>query len=336
MFDVKRNKVLHSIGAALCAVLMGVLLPSCERIYDDLPPGPHGISLRFVYDYNMEYANAFPHNVDCLTLLIYDSEGNYVGRRVVTGPELADEAYRMPLELEKGEYRFVAYGGLACERSSFVLTPGADEEAAHGRQHTMLDPECLARPERRNLHGFYWGELVMATGDNYPEGTVEMKKNTNDIRVVLQHLNGQMVDVRQFEFEIRDDNTLLGPDNEPVPNGEVSYLPYAVGQSSTGILPDGSQVVVAYAELSTSRLVTGNSPRLIVRRVSDGGTVIDIPLKNYLLQLRSDLYAEMGEQEYLDRESRWSLLFFLDASHSWVRTQIKINDWTVRINDIEN
>lgn len=65
------------IGAVLAA-LMTASFSSCESIYEDLEACPHGVSLRFVYDYNMEFANAFPSKVDCLTLLVYDSEGNYV------------------------------------------------------------------------------------------------------------------------------------------------------------------------------------------------------------------------------------------------------------------
>lgn len=44
----------------LVALLAAVALSSCERIFEDLDPCLHGVSLRFVYDYNMEYANAFP------------------------------------------------------------------------------------------------------------------------------------------------------------------------------------------------------------------------------------------------------------------------------------
>lgn len=75
-------------------------LSSCnDLIYDDLDPCPYGVSLRFVYDYNMEFANAFPAQVDCLTLYVYDGDGKYVTTRTVTGPELRDEAYRMTLDL---------------------------------------------------------------------------------------------------------------------------------------------------------------------------------------------------------------------------------------------
>ena len=239
----------------------------------------------------------------------------------------------MRLDLAAGNYRFVAYGGMACDKSSFsfVQTPAAGMK--HGDLRAALDEDCLTVPARKNLHGMYWGELSMATADMYGEGVVEMMKNTNNIRIVLQQMNGDPVDDKDFEFRITDDNTLFGADNDLISNGTVTYTPWAQGQASTGVTDDEREVVVAYAELSTSRLMTKNSPKLIVTRKEDGVNVIDIPLIRYLLLLKSDLYAQMPSQEFLDRKSEWSLIFFLDKSGAWIRTYIKINDWTVRIND---
>ena len=45
-------------------------------------------------------------------------------------------------------------------------------------------------------------------------------------------------------------------------------------------------------------------------RKEDGANVIDIPLIRYLLLLKSDLYAQMPSQEFLDRESEWSFDIF--------------------------
>ena len=99
-------------------------MASCDSIREDLPRCE--LWLEFVFDYNMEYANAFAKKVDCLTLLVYDENGNYVDTRIVTGTELQDENYRMKLDLKQGNYHFVAYGGLACNKSSFLMkyTPG--------------------------------------------------------------------------------------------------------------------------------------------------------------------------------------------------------------------
>ena len=120
MHNKKRNIISGFISTVLGIVLINFAFSSCERIYEDLAPCPHGVSLRFIYDYNMEYANAFAKKVDCLTLLVYDENGNYVDTRIVTGTELQDENYRMKLDLKQGNYHFVAYGGLACNKSSFL------------------------------------------------------------------------------------------------------------------------------------------------------------------------------------------------------------------------
>ena len=48
--------------------------------------------------------------------------------------------------------------------------------------------------------------------------------------------------------------------------------------------------------------------------------------------LKSDLYTWIRRSS--DRESEWSMIFFLSPNLEWIKTYIKINDWTVRINDI--
>ena len=331
----KRNIVSRIIGATLCVASMSFAFSSCEKIYEDLDPCAHGVSLRFIYDYNMEYANAFSKKVDCLTLYIYDEEGNHVDTRVVAGPELRDEGFRMKLNLKPGNYRFVAYGGMACEKSSFSMVRTPETGCKYSEMRAEMNVECLTNPDRKKLHDMYWGQLTLATADLYQEGVVEMMKNTNNIRIVLQQMNGDPVDDKDFDFEITDDNTLFACDNDLIPNGVEMYTPWARGQASTGVMEGSKEVVEAYAEFSTSRLMLKNSPKLVIRRKADGGEVVNIPLNNYLLLFRSEFHRDMDKQEFLDRESEWSILFFLDADHTWLKTKIKINDWTVRINDAE-
>lgn len=331
----KRNIVSRIIGAALCVASMSFAFSSCENIYEDLDPCAHGVSLRFIYDYNMEFANAFPKKVDCLTLYIYDEEGNYVDTRVVTGPELRDESYRMTLDLAPGKYRFVAYGGMACEKSSFSMVRAPAAGSKYDDAQARMDEDCLTNPDRKKLHDMYWGQLTLTTADLYQEGVVEMMKNTNNIRIMLQQMNGDPVDDKDFDFEITDDNTLFASDNDVIPNGEVAYTPWARGQVSAGMMGNDKEVVMAYAEFSTSRLMLKNSPKLVIRRKEDAGEVLNIPLNNYLLAFRSEFYKDMDKQEFLDRQSEWSMLFLLDTDYRWLKTTIKINDWTVRVNDIQ-
>lgn len=333
---MKRDMILRLAGAA-CAALMLVSLSSCEKIYDDLEACPHGVSLRFVYDYNMEYANAFPKQVDCLTLYVYDNEGRYVATHVVTADSLlSDENWRMRLELPEGRYHFVAYGGLACARSSFSLLEEPVDTSHRESLRVSMDAYRQSDTVHENLHNLYWGDVELETADLYKEGTVEMMKNTNNVRIVLQDVNTQQpVYGKDFTFSITDDNTLFGADNDLLENEKVTYMPWAQGDAFVGYNTIGTEVIGAYAELSVSRLMAKNSPVLRVKSTETGEDVIDIPLLNYLRLYKSMLYetADMGEQEFLDRQSNWTMLFLLDSQKRWVKTYIKINDWKVVINE---
>ena len=324
-----------------CALLISSAMTSCDNvIYDGLDPCPQGVRLRFVYDYNMEFANSFHKKVDCVTLYVYDEKGNYLKTITETTDVLANENYRMTLDFEPGHYRLVAYGGLACEEHSFsvVNAPSRQTSVYTDLQVRMDDGELGTK-----LHDFYYGMQdveIRATDMDYVEETLYMMKNTNNIRIVLQQLSGDPVDDEDFSFFITDDNTLFAHDNMLVPNGTVTYTPWVKGEASTGLIDTGNglgeqEVIVAYAELSTSRLMTHTSPRLIIKRNDTGADIVNIPLNNYLLLLKSMVYDDMGSQEFLDRESDWSMIFFLDTKHAWINTHIIINDWIVRFNDTD-
>lgn len=334
------QKIRHSLMAAAATLLCGsalVALPSCESVYDDLDPCPHGVRLRFIYDYNMEFANAFPSQVDCLTVLFYDENGNWVTTRTNDTDELADENYRMTVDLEPGEYTIVAYGGMECGKSSFHYVADPETNALDKLQVSMNE-NCLTSPKGTNLHPLFYGKIgveIEQTDMTYREYTLPMMKDTNNVRIVLQQIDGDPLDNEDFEFTITDDNTLFAWNNDVIPVKPVTYYPWARGNASPGALPDGSESTVAWAELSISRLVTSNAPRLNITRRSDGYHIVDIPLNNYLLLLKSEAYKEMPLQEYLDRESRWNMIFFLDRNHAWIETHIVINDWVVRLNDID-
>lgn len=330
----KNNKILSML--ILLLVCPWMMFTSCEYIHEDLMPCERGVSLRFVYDYNMEYANAFPSKVHCLTLYVYDGEGNYVTTFTEKTDVLKDENYRMKIDLEPGDYSMVAYGGLACEDRSFTVTDepleAADKLTALSvrMNHNELTSDQL-------LHDFFYGKLDVTVEENmYKDETVYMMKNTNNIRVILQQMNGMPVSDKDFTFRIvNDDNTLFAYDNSLIPNGAVTYAPWSQGQRTVGEGEEGTEkVTVAYAEFSTSRLTVGNHPRLVVTNNTTGADVLNIPLNDYLLLLKSDRYADMPDQEYLDRENEWSMIFFLDENHLWVDAQIIINDWVVRLNNI--
>ena len=314
-------------------------LASCSAVIDDeLPECKDGLELRFIYDYNMEFANAFPSQVDCLTVLVYTEEGQYIGTYTESGEPLADEDYRMHIPLEPGKYRIVAWGGLQCEKASFAFTANPAQAAMTALQ-VRLNPALLTSPVGSNLHNLFYGELeaeiVKRNTLQYTTYTVPMMKDTNNIRVILQNLSLQPLSDSDFEFSITDDNTLLAWNNAVVPTSTITYSPWITGTVTAGQNDEGTAVVGAYAELSTSRLIASHNARLKIRNVKTDTDIIDIPLIDFLLMLKSQQFESMGNQEFLDRESRWALTFFLQGTGTWMSAYVKINDWVVRLNNID-
>lgn len=319
--------------AAMCAAA-AVFSTSCDRIHENLQPCDQGLRIRFIYDYNMEFANAFPAQVDCLTLLIYDQDGNYV--RTVTdvnASDLSDENWRMTVNLDPGSYTLLAYGGMECGETSFSFVTDPASTSLHDIK-VRLDGDKVGT----ELHPLFYGRLeaeVKESDLTYREVTVKMMKDTNNLRVLLQQVDGEPVDNKDYDFCITDNNTLFSWDNDLLPVPTVTYGPWVRGNASPGELPDGSDASVAWAEISFSRLITADAPRLIITHIETGKNVVDIPLNNYLLLLKSQAFASMGDQEYLDRESRWSMIFFLGEGNKWISTTISVKDWNVRINNSE-
>ena len=323
-------------GAA--ALLMAAGAISCNTIYDDQSDCPRGVSLRFVYDYNMEYVNSFHKKVHCVNVYVFDENGKYVDKWMETGDVLKDENWRMQKKIGEGKYTLLAYGGLCCKDSSFkplqLHSRANDQSETSGAAVSLLHRDWISD---QSLHPLFYGIAELEVGkDDYVEKTIYLKKDTNNIRFALQQMNGEAITADEFDVTIVDDNTVLDWQNEPMPAGLVTYKPWAKGETVIGSGEDGeTPVTAAYYELSTSRLTTSTSPRLIVYNKEKGENIINIPLNTYLLFLKSELYAEMPAQEFLDRESEWSLVFFLDSNNRWYNTRIIVNDWVVRINNSE-
>lgn len=338
MINIRRT-ISRSLAAVAVALAAAAGISSCSAIKDELPPCPEGVKLRFVFDYNMEFANAFPSQVDCLTLLVYDQAGNFVTKRTETSSVLADENWRMTLDLPAGKtYTFVAYGGMACPDASFHFVTEPAAASPLSALQVSMNQNCIGADPGVNLHQLFYGNLdltVPANALDYTEGTVYMMRDTNSIRILLQNLDGSPVIDTDFSFALTADNTLLsGATNEIIPTSTTTYSPWATGQSAVGTVEDGSQAILAYAEFSTSRLIAGQPVRLEITNKLSGEKVLSVPLVNYLLLLKSMQYENMAPQEYLDREHRWNVILFLDNGR-WIDTRIVINDWIVRINNAE-
>ena len=318
-------------GWLICLLLAG-LLSSCSSLIDeDLSDCRYGSGIRFeylIYDDNGGAADAFATSVDLVTLYIFDDNGKYIAAKTEGGEALRDPQWRMTLDLDPGKYHVIAWAGL--DGTSFI---GPQE--CSGKEDAGVELNCEGMLSTSDLHPLWHGAADIVVEKDYTEHTVSLVKDTRRIRIVLQQINGRPLSADDFDFSITDDNSRLGHDNMPIPSGTLPYRPYTTGQQSVGGGEDGTRAVtVAYAELCTSRLVAGNLPRLRIHRTSDDKPVIDIPLLDYLLLRRAE-GSKLTDQQFLDRNDAYTLVFFLDKNLLWLKTQIIINGWIIRLNGIE-
>lgn len=373
IFNNNRSRRNLLLGTGLLS--LSICLSSCEPIFDDQSDCDYGKALRFIFDYHMEPgANAFPANVDCVDVLVYDSNGNYVTKFTETSEELRNEGYRMHMPLDPGTYNLVVWGGTSCENNTFTLThsTATGRAAQHDMQVTLnTDEPGVSKKQLHDIDartgGLFYGTHTFTidpddrSSNGYKEETVNVMKNTNTIQVILQELTGDnSVDFKDYTFRIVDDNFVLDASNVSIStstadvtptyhphnseNRTVGYIDIEGSKEGTQAEEDAKKPVqVAVAEFSTNRLLMDHigTARLKVmsslEHEADGSdkTIIDIPLIEYLLLTRG-----MGEnwiktdQEYLDRQSRWTMMFFLQRN-VWLNTKIVVNSWVVRLNNID-
>ncbi|MDE7160379.1 MAG: FimB/Mfa2 family fimbrial subunit [Muribaculaceae bacterium] len=327
---------------ALLGMLLMAMLPSlggCDAMHSDLEPCPQGVSLRFRSNHYIDDGEFFAANVDCLTVFVFDS----IGHRVLPSmnfyaPEISDENWRLPLDLPEGKYTILAYGGMACEKSSFRFDFHNDTPDLEDIE-VVMKPSVIGRDPGVYLHPLYYGITEVevpsvAESTGYVAGTINMWKDTNNVRILLANAAGVTIDVEDFDFRITDDNTRMNWENNVIPSQTVTYYPWISGNTVGGLNVAGDPFMVAYAEISTGRFMRRSQARLLVTRSSDGESVIDLPLVNILLLMQSEAYSYLSPQDFLDRENRWELTFFLTEDGRWLDTTIRINDWVVRINNI--
>lgn len=301
--------VFKSIGAL---ALTG--LAACDYIHDDsLEPCEY--RLRFVYDYNMKFADAFGHEVTRAALFICDDKGNFIRRQDIQGPEL--KANDIVMDLDPGTYQVLTWAGL--DDGSYQwptdLTPGSStiEEI---RVKTLREADATQPNELTPL----WHALdtLVVTGDRHEEKEISLAKNTNKLRVVLQDTDGNCMNAADFTFEIRADNGYMDYDNSLLPDPVISYRPYykanvnvAKGDSLMG---RPAMQTVAVAEMNTMRLMDRMNYRLIVRHKGWEKSVLNVNLCEYLLLTKMEGH-DISAQEYLDRQDEYSIIFFLTPAY---------------------
>lgn len=330
----------------MIALIAGFIFTSCSTIFDYEGDCSFTYHVKFKYDKNMLYADAFAGNVTYVSLFAFDAEtGLLVFTDTESGEALKAEDYTMPLDLQPGTYDLLAWCGSAVADNKVIVpeveigkTTLADVDCMIDRVVTGEHSSCVLD----NMGSLYHGkERVTLTDDEGKHIKVlSLTKNTNKVNIILQHLSGIDVDPNLFTFRIEDNNGHMDYENNIV-SDSITYHPWSVRAGTAGIdanIRDTltrattiTSVSVAVAEFNVGRLMKENEPMLSIYNVEENKRILSIPLVDYALLVKSaDTEGRtMSDQEYLDRQDGYSMTFFLDEHGDWASARIIINSWLV-------
>ena len=301
--------------------------------------------VRFKYDMNMNFADAFQNAVNSVTLYAF-KDGVLAYQRTEEGELLKQNGYRMRIDeipyREKHKYDYITWAGEP-DNESFtipVLTVGKSTKEDLFCQLNRAGNGVVSTDLEDLFHGMTNGQdysrsASSAAGD---EVVIPLTKNTNNIRIVLQHLSGKPVDVNKLNFTITDKNGLMNYDNMLLGEDVITYKAWHKAQGSAGIGEQQEGVItevnLALADLTVARLMADEEPILVVTN-DEEEMVIHIPLVDYALLYKRLRYEGMPDQEFLDRQDEYNMTFFLDENYRWINQFIYINSWKVVLQESE-
>lgn len=342
-----RETALHTIMKVMPAILL-LAFTACDNIIYDYE-GDCSVTyrLKFQYDMNLKWADAFANEVSSVHLYAFDKSGLLVWQREERiDPGLARN-FSMTLDLPAGDYTLLAWCGL---RNDGKKKESFSVPEPHIGKTRIEELQCSLNRQydengaisKESLHRLFHGTMDVSLPENSDGGNYEyimsLTKNTNHIRVVLQHLSGKDVDVERFRFRIDDENGLMAHDNNLLKDENINYWPWKTQTAMAGVGKTDTRAVIeakgAIADFTVARMMESHRKNMILTITNDKGeTVAAIPVIDYAL-LAKDYYEEeyghkMADQEFLDREDDYVMTLFLDDDNEWISSQIMIHSWVI-------
>ena len=303
--------------------------------------GDCGVYISFKYDYNIKFANAFANEVNSVALYVFDEEETLIDQLTTTNKEaLSDDEFEMVLQLDPGEYRLLAWGGLMNEESFDLLadaeigkTKLQELQVRMHRDHNASGDAVVEKDLLPLYHGSM--EIVVDDIEGTYKHTMSLMKDTNVVRILLNELSGHEADADDFIFEIEDSNGLYDWDNTLLEDEQITYKAWykeSVSTDTETMSRAQESVGGALAELTIGRIRADRSPILRIRSSETGEDIVRLPLAEYALMVKGQYNLGMSSQEYLDRVDEYNMTLFLNEGE-WVSTSILIHSWRVVINN---
>lgn len=340
-------KRIHSLCLAMTAWAMVLLFASCDYWHSNLDGcGDTKLRVQFVYDMNMKFADAFAHEVRTVTLHAFDADGKLAYTKTEPAERIIADGGMNVDDIPAGVYDLQVWAEGENRHEGSYIYKGVDGSEGIGKAHLADFQVSVDRTNQQVdhdltplFHGLLHSvDLTLQQGKDITV-TVPLTKDTNCFKVVLQHLSGKSLNADDFDFAITDDNGYLDYDNSLLPDNQLTYPAWSkyAGTAGVGDSENGEQtsVSVAIAELTTNRLVEGHNMRLHVYDHNTGRSIINIPLIDYALLVKGNYNRSMSNQEYLDRQDTYDLVFFLDEGNNWASSSIYVNSWRVVLSHVD-
>ena len=315
--------------------------------------------IKFVYDLNLKWANAFASEVPSVNLYVFDSEGLFIKEYQGTGEELKTPGYSIEVDLEEGDYKFLAWCGL--RDAEGAPAEYSVPEPVEG-ETTIEEMSCLLKTVSQGLYGeegifsheelgfLYWGYLEAYLPDNQDgqsyEYSISLTKDTNHIRIILQDMSGIDLQPNDYRLEITAANGDLSWNNLLQGDQLICYQPWNKENDEVGIGKiDVNNGEITYvkglvADLSVDRMTfeERKSMMLKIYNTNTQDLIASVPIIQYAL-LSKNYYEraykhQMTDQEFLDREDEYVMTFFL-VNGKWMDAYIDIQQWRIVLHDYD-
>lgn len=337
---------------ALLAILTGTMTSGCSLVTDDLDPCPAQLSIKFVYDYNIKWGDAFKHEVPSVNVWAFDSSGAPVWSGSSTVPEEYTGSFYLDTPLTEGDYDFVAWCGIQNNEQFDLATYNPTSKQELEVTMKTLEEEGIYKSAVRLTPIFHADMANVEYEVNLLQPsqkvvTASLMKDTKDIRVILRNMNGSELDEKDYTVTITiPDNSLYAWNNDLLPSHTVQYEPWDIRYGVTSKPEDTdlnqdetrdgetmTSIATLIYDLSTGRLMDNLDDKrdavLTIHRNWDNRDLVRINLIEYLLLIKGH-YGDISDQEYLDRQDDYSIAFFLDPnSNYYVGGVVFINGWAV-------
>lgn len=346
---MKKNNYLTYIYKVFFSIYTLCILSSCINQSENscVAGMDSGINLRFRYTYNIKESDAFGYEVGEICVWIFDSDDIFVYEYIDDGGDRIINGFNMYIpSLPLGDYTFVAWANSAEIGDEYSKYKYSDMVQGVS---TLTDLTArLLREDTNNydkrLNGSLNGMAQATVVSEEQAVTIDMLKCTNTMRIILMpYRPEQQLDVDDYEFLIKGRNGWLSYDASLYCEDPLTYLPYyaetlrgeqvrslSVRNAENGVIDNA-----AVAEINISRLFYELAPRFVIKDRKSDKTLMDINLTWFLsLQAIGERKAEWSDQEYLDRQDRYAITFFID-NDVFMLNQIIVNGWVVSLEDNE-